>query len=190
MVSFFWCHEQVNRKRVFFLVLQISPLLFQNSCMRNTTSKIGLPSRHNTILRCPKTRLSMREIQFFSDVKWEIDKESFSGLETALQWVSFSTQWVEIISGIASKWAWLSGLHLGLPSGSLGFESDRRTETLRSLSWFGYSSGLLSFKKPETVLWTIAKHYYYYYYYYQYLLWNCWTVKFQVRLLKTIFTFS
>ena len=29
----------------------------------------------------------MREIQFFSDVKWEIDKESFSGLETALQWV-------------------------------------------------------------------------------------------------------
>ena len=41
----------------------------------------------------------------------------------------------------------------------------RRTEILRSLSWFGYSSGLLSFKKPETVLWTIAKHYYYYYYY-------------------------
>ena len=29
----------------------------------------------------------MKEIQFFSDVKWEIDKESFSGLETALQWV-------------------------------------------------------------------------------------------------------
>ena len=26
-------------------------------------------------------------------------------------------------------------------------------------------SGLLSFKKPETVLWTIAKNYYYYYYY-------------------------
>ena len=44
----------------------------------------------------------------------------------------------------------------------------RRTEILRSLSWFGYSSGLLSFKKPETVLWTIAKHYYYYYYYYYY----------------------
>ena len=45
----------------------------------------------------------MREIQFFSDVKWEIDKESFSGLETALQWVSFSTQSVEINSGIALK---------------------------------------------------------------------------------------
>ena len=90
-------------KRYFYLVLQISPLLFQNSCKRNTTSKIGLPSRHNTILRCPKTRLSMREIQFFSDVKWEIDKESFSGLETALQWVSFPTQLVEIISGRSVK---------------------------------------------------------------------------------------
>ena len=32
----------------------------------------------------------MKEIQFFSDVKWEIDKESFSGLETALLWVSSS----------------------------------------------------------------------------------------------------
>ena len=42
----------------------------------------------------------MREIQFFSDVKWEIDKESFSGLETALQWVRFSTQLVEMISVI------------------------------------------------------------------------------------------
>ena len=29
---------------------------------------------------------------------------------------------------------------------------------------FHSNSGLLSFKKPETVLWTIAKHYYYYYY--------------------------
>ena len=38
----------------------------------------------------------MREIQFFSDVKWEIDKESFSGLETALQWVSFSTKGQEM----------------------------------------------------------------------------------------------
>ena len=104
VTKFFWCHEQFNRKKEgFFLVLQISSLLFQNSCMRNTTSKIGLPSRHNTILRCPKTRLSMREIQFFSDVKWEIDKESFSGLETALQWVSFYAQWVEFISGIALK---------------------------------------------------------------------------------------
>ena len=36
---------------------------------------------------------------------------------------------------------------------------------------FGYevypsTSGLLSFNKPETVLWTIANNYYYYYYYY------------------------
>ena len=31
---------------------------------------------------------------------------------------------------------------------------------------FHSNSGLLSFKKPETVLWTIAKYYYYYYYYY------------------------
>ena len=47
--------------------------------------------------------------------------------------------------------AWLSGSHLGLPSGSPGFKSDRRTKILRSLS---FNSGLLSFKKPETVLWT------------------------------------
>ena len=31
--------------------------------------------------------------------------------------------------------SWLFGLHLGLPSGSPGFESDRRTEILRSLSF-------------------------------------------------------
>ena len=29
-------------------------------------------------------------------------------------------------------------------------------------------SGLLSFKKSETVLWTIAKYYYYYYYEFEY----------------------
>ena len=29
---------------------------------------------------------------------------------------------------------------------------------------YSSTSGLLSFKKPETVLWTIAKNYYYYYY--------------------------
>jgi hypothetical protein len=29
---------------------------------------------------------------------------------------------------------------------------------------FHSNSGLLSFKKPETVLWTIVKYYYYYYY--------------------------
>ena len=76
--------------------------------------------------------------------------------------------WLFEIQGISSqtvKSNWLFGSRLGLPSGSPGFESDRRTKILRSLSWFGYSSGLLSFKKPETVLWTIAKHYYYYYYY-------------------------
>ena len=95
--------------------------------------------------------------------------------------ISCKARWGPLFSGGAflfscsyNKWAWLSGSHLGLPSGSPGFESDRRTEILRSLSWFGYSSskiadsetlshsGLLSFKKPEKVLWTIAKNYYYY----------------------------
>ena len=33
------------------------------------------------------------------------------------------------------KWVWLFGSHLGLPSGSPRFESDRRTEILRSLSF-------------------------------------------------------
>ena len=67
-------------------------------------------------------------------------------------------QWNQIFGRIPSKWAWWSGSHLGLPSGSPGFESDRRTKIFYPLT-----SGLLSFKKPETVLWTIAKHYYYYY---------------------------
>ena len=38
----------------------------------------------------------------------------------------------------------------------------------KSYEVYPSTSGLLSFKKPETVLWTIAKHYYYYYYYYYY----------------------
>ena len=33
----------------------------------------------------------------------------------------------------------------------------------KSYEVYPSTSGLLSFKKPETVLWTIAKHYYYYY---------------------------
>ena len=32
----------------------------------------------------------------------------------------------------------------------------------KSYEVYPSTSGLLSFKKPETVLWTIAKHYYYY----------------------------
>ena len=41
----------------------------------------------------------------------------------------------QIAAVIWSHWAWLSGSHLGLPSGSPGFKSDCRTEILQSLSF-------------------------------------------------------
>ena len=51
------------------------------------------------------------------------------------------------------KWAWLSGLTLGFPSGNPGFESDCHIKILQSLTWFGYSSTL---PPSETRLYTIS----------------------------------
>jgi hypothetical protein len=41
---------------------------------------------------------------------------------------------------VENKSVWLCGSHLGLLSGSSGFESHRSKKILWSLSWFGYSS--------------------------------------------------
>ena len=41
-----------------------------------------------------------------------------------------------------------------------------QSRTLRSLHLY-FFSGLLTFKKSETVLWSIAKHYYHYYYWWE-----------------------
>ena len=60
----------------------------------------------------------------------------------------------DIYNSVRLEWAWLSGLNLGLPSGSPGFESDHRTEIssygLRDLNQF-YHIGSHNTATGETI---------------------------------------